>query len=199
MTNERYARADPSVTGQVLKIVALQPDAVMTGGAGTPGRAAATWRSPSAATRAASTARTALINPDFVRVGGAAGRRRAGADRPGDRRRAAARRLPDARRSRWTSAPPTRRSTARRPPTRFSAYSFDAWLVFARRRQARDGHRAKPGTPEFRVALRDAIFSTKEVVGTHGVYNFKPGDRYGVDERARVIVGSTTASGSYEP
>ena len=47
---------------------------------------------------------------------------------------------------------------------------------------------AEPGTPEFRVALRDAIFSTKEVVGTHGVYTFKPGDLYGVDERARVIV-----------
>jgi branched-chain amino acid transport system substrate-binding protein len=38
------------------------------------------------------------------------------------------------------------------------------------------------------VALRDAIFSTKEVVGTHGVYTFKPGSLYGVDERARVIV-----------
>ena len=34
----------------------------------------------------------------------------------------------------------------------------------------------------------DAIFSTKEVVGTHGVYTFKPGSLYGVDERARVIV-----------
>jgi branched-chain amino acid transport system substrate-binding protein len=30
--------------------------------------------------------------------------------------------------------------------------------------------------------------STKEVVGVHGVYNFKPGQVYGVDERARVIV-----------
>ena len=38
------------------------------------------------------------------------------------------------------------------------------------------------------LALRDAIVSTKEVVGTHGVYNFKPGNLYGVDERARVIV-----------
>jgi branched-chain amino acid transport system substrate-binding protein len=37
VANERYARPDPSVTGQVLKIVALRPDAVMTGGAGTPG------------------------------------------------------------------------------------------------------------------------------------------------------------------
>ena len=48
--------------------------------------------------------------------------------------------------------------------------------------------KAEPGTPEFRVALRDAIFSTKEVVGVHGVYSFKPGNLYGVDERARVIV-----------
>src|SRR4029079_12573453 len=37
VTNERYARADASVTGQVLKIIAARPDAVMTGGAGTPG------------------------------------------------------------------------------------------------------------------------------------------------------------------
>jgi branched-chain amino acid transport system substrate-binding protein len=37
VTNERYARADASVTGQVLKIVAARPDAVMTGGSGTPG------------------------------------------------------------------------------------------------------------------------------------------------------------------
>ena len=48
--------------------------------------------------------------------------------------------------------------------------------------------KGEPGTPEFRLALRDAIASTKEVVGTHGVYNFKPGNLYGVDERARVIV-----------
>ena len=48
--------------------------------------------------------------------------------------------------------------------------------------------KGEPGTPAFRVALRDAIVSTKEVVGTHGVYNFKAGNLYGVDERARVIV-----------
>jgi Trk K+ transport system NAD-binding subunit len=37
-------------------------------------------------------------------------------------------------------------------------------------------------------SMRDAIFSSKEVVGTHGVYNFKQGDLYGGDQRARVIV-----------
>ena len=67
----------------------------------------------------------------------------------------------------------------------YSAYSFDGWLVFA---NAAARAKGEPGTPEFRQSLRDAIASTKEVVGTHGVYNFKPGDLYGVDERARVIV-----------
>jgi branched-chain amino acid transport system substrate-binding protein len=36
--------------------------------------------------------------------------------------------------------------------------------------------------------LRDAVVSTKELVGTHGVYNFKPGSTAGADERARVVV-----------
>jgi branched-chain amino acid transport system substrate-binding protein len=69
----------------------------------------------------------------------------------------------------------------------FSAYSFDGYLVFADA-AARALPKGEPGTPAFRTALRDAIMTTKEVVGTHGVYNFKPGDLYGVDERARVIV-----------
>jgi len=71
----------------------------------------------------------------------------------------------------------------------FSAYSFDGWLVFADASgRVLQGGKTEPGTAEFRVALRDAIMSTKEVVGTHGVYNFKPGNLYGVDQRARVIV-----------
>ena len=37
------------------------------------------------------------------------------------------------------------------------------------------------------MCIRDSV-TTKEVVGTHGVYNFKVGDLYGVDKRARVLV-----------
>src|SRR6202007_442077 len=71
VTNERYARADTSVAGQVLKIVAAQPDAVVTGGSGTPGAlpyialAERGYKGGLYGTHA-------LINPDFVRVGGAA-------------------------------------------------------------------------------------------------------------------------------
>jgi len=47
---------------------------------------------------------------------------------------------------------------------------------------------AKPGTPAFRDALRDAIEAGKDVKGTHAVYNMSATDHYGVDKRARVLV-----------
>jgi len=37
VTNERYGRQDTSVTGQVLKVMAANPDAVVVGGSGSPG------------------------------------------------------------------------------------------------------------------------------------------------------------------
>ncbi len=181
--NERYARADASVTGQVLKLVAMRPDAVMTGGAGTPGALpflALTERG----FKGPMYGQHGLINPDFVRVVGASGQ---GALMPTGPV-IVAEQLPD--------NYPTKKiamdfraafQKVNNAPTSdaFSAYSFDGWLVFT---DAAARAKGEPGTPEFRLSLRDAIASTREVVGTHGVYNFKPGNLYGVDERARVIV-----------
>jgi branched-chain amino acid transport system substrate-binding protein len=185
VSNERYARADASVTGQVLKIVALRPDAVMTGGAGTPG-ALPFLALQERGFKGGGYGQHGLINPDFVRVVGAAGQNALMPTGPV----IVAEQLPD-------SYPTKKIATDFRAvfqkvnnaPTSdaFSAYSFDGWLVFVDA-ASRAMKKAEPGTPEFRVALRDAIFSTKEVVGTHGVYTFKPGSLYGVDERARVIV-----------
>ena len=183
--NERYARADASVTGQVLKLLALKPEAVMTGGAGTPG-ALPFLALQERGFKGGVYGQHGLINPDFVRVVGSAGQgalmptgpiivaEQLPADHPSKKIgldfRAAFQKA--------NNAPTT---------DAFSAYSFDGWLVFADA-ASRAMAKAEPGTPEFRVALRDAIFSTKEVVGVHGVYSFKPGNLYGVDERARVIV-----------
>ncbi len=185
VSNERYARADASVTGQVLKIVALRPDAVMTGGAGTPG-ALPFLALAERGFKGGVYGQHGLINPDFIRVAGAAG---SGALMPTGPV-IVAEQLP--------AEYPTKKMALdfkavfqkvnNAPSTdAFSAYSFDSWLVFADAASRAMG-KAEPGTPEFRVALRDAIMSTKEVVGTHGVYNFKPGSLYGVDTRARVIV-----------
>jgi branched-chain amino acid transport system substrate-binding protein len=185
VTNERYARADASVTGQALKIIAAHPDAVMTGGAGTPG-ALPYLALSERGFKGPVYGQHGLINADFVRVGGAAAN---GTQLPTGPV-IVAEQLP--------ADYPTRKvaldfrtvfQKVNNAPTTdaFSAYSFDGYLVFADA-AARALPKAEPGTPAFRVALRDAIMSTREVVGTHGVYNFKPGQVYGVDERARVIV-----------
>jgi len=158
---------------------------VMTGGAGTPGALpflALTERG----FKGGVYGQHGLINPDFIRVAGAAGQ---GALMPTGPV-IVAEQLPNdyptkkialdfrAAFQKVNGAPTT---------DAFSAYSFDGWLVFVDA-ATRAVAKAEPGTPEFRVALRDAIATTKEVVGTHGVYNFKVGNLYGVDNRARVIV-----------
>src|SRR5690606_21718037 len=70
VSNERYARADASVTGQILKIMAQRPDVVMTGGAGTPG-ALPFLALQERGYKGQIYGQHGLINPDFVRVAGA--------------------------------------------------------------------------------------------------------------------------------
>ena len=186
LTNERYARADTSVTAQALHIVSAAPDAVMTGGSGTPGAL------PFIALRERGYTKEiygtpAIINPDFIRVGGPAVEGVIASTGPV----VVADQLPD--------SYPTKKialeyqaayQKANNEPARgaFGPYAFDGWLVLLDSAKRALATGAKPGTPEFRTALRDAMVTAKDVVGTHGVYNFKPGESFGVDKRALVLV-----------
>ena len=81
----------------------------------------------------------------------------------------------------------------------FSAYAFDAWLIMmdaAKRAIAAGG---QPGTPEFREQLNTAIFTTKELAGTEGMYNFTPESSYGSDERSLVVVRLQNGVWTYSP
>lgn len=185
--NERYARSDSSVTGQVLKLVAMKPDAIMTGGAGTPG-ALPFLALADRGYKGKVYGQHGLINPDFVRVVGAAG---VGAQMPTGPVIVAEQLPADSptRKVSMTYREVYQKTNGVAPTDAYSSYSFDGWLVFLdAAKRALDKSKTEPGTPQFRQALRDAIFESKEVVGTHGVYNFKPGNLYGVDQRARVIV-----------
>ena len=46
----------------------------------------------------------------------------------------------------------------------------------------------EPGTPNFRVALRDAIVNTKALAGANGTYNFRPGQAYGLEQPSVVVI-----------
>jgi branched-chain amino acid transport system substrate-binding protein len=185
LTNERYARADTSVTGQTLKIIATRPDAVVTGGSGTPG-ALPYLALAERGYKGGLYGTHALINPDFVRVGGSAVEGVIAPTGPV----IVAEQLPDGNPTKKVSlAFREAYQKANNSPTTdgFSAYSFDAWLVLLDVAK-RALQKTQPGTEEFRTAFRDAMATTNEIVGTHGVYNFKPGGFFGVDERARVLV-----------
>lgn len=183
VANERYARADASVTGQILKITALRPDAVFAGNSGTPGAlpylalAERGYKGQLYGTHG-------LINADFVRVGGASidglqvpsGPVLVADQLPADNPiRAVSMNFRNA----------YQKANGAMPNDAFSSYTYDSYLLLG---DAAKRTKGEPGTPAYRTALRDAIMSTKELVGTHGVYNFKADDRYGSDKRGVVMV-----------
>ena len=185
VSNERYARSDSSVAGQVLKIVATRPDAVFAGNSGTPGAlpyialAERGYKGQLYGTHG-------LINADFVRVGGASIE---GLQVPSGPVLVADQ-LPDSNPIKKVSMAfrsAYQKANGSAPNDAFSSYTYDAYLLLA---DAASRTKGEPGTPAYRSALRDAIVSTKELAGTHGIYNFKPDNRYGSDQRAVVIVRS---------
>ena len=195
-TNERYARTDASVTAQVLKVLAARPDAVLDGGSGTQG-ALPLLGLAERGFKGNTYGTVALINPDFVHVGGKAAEGIQVSAGPV----IVAEQLPDdhfAKKLALDFRAVYQKTNGVPTTDGFSAYSFDAWLIFTSAAE-RAIKTAKPGTPEFRTALRDAILSTKELPGVHAVYNFKPGAVTGVDERSLVVVRLTNGEWKYTP
>lgn len=78
----------------------------------------------------------------------------------------------------------------------FGANTFDAGLLL-QKAIPEALKKGKPGSPEFRAALRDALEQSKEVVGAQGVFNMTAQDHNGMDERARVMM--TVRNGKWVP
>jgi branched-chain amino acid transport system substrate-binding protein len=69
----------------------------------------------------------------------------------------------------------------------FGAHAWDAMLLLSHAVPAAL-QKAKPGTAEFRSALRDALEATKDLTISHGVMNMTPDNHNGLDARSRVMV-----------
>ena len=185
VANERYARADTSVTGQVLKVLAANPDAVVVGGSGT-GGALPHIGLVERGYKKQIYHNHGTVNREFIKVGGRAvegaiaptGPLIVAEDLPTDNpvKKVA---LDFVTRYEKTFGAGTRNG--------FAGYSYDGFLLLDAA-VPNAAKKAKPGTPEFRQALRDALENVKNVVGTHGVYNMTPTNHNGLDQRARVLV-----------
>ena len=47
--------------------------------------------------------------------------------------------------------------------------------------------------------MRDALETTKELHGAHGIFNMSPTDHLGLDQRARVMVKIENGAWKYQP
>jgi branched-chain amino acid transport system substrate-binding protein len=191
---ERFARPDTSVAGQVLKLVAANPDAILVGASGT----------------AAALPQTALrergykgliyqthgaASMDFIRIAGPAAEGVIMASGPVMNPEG----QPD---SALTKKPGLALNTAYEakygPNSRsqFAGHSYDAFEVL-KRVIPTALKTAKPGTPEFREAIRQAFISEREIAASQGVYNWTEKDRNGLDDRSRILL--TVKNGKYVP
>ena len=185
VAEEKYNRNDTSVTGQVLKIVATNPDAVLIGAAGTPG--ATPQKELVARNYKGKIYQThGIANPDFLRVVGKDGNGTVLPLGP----MLVYEQLPDSNPLKKVAADYITRYEAKfgkDSRSTFGGHAWDSYLLLARA-IPEALKKAKPGTKEFRAALRDALENTKELVATHGVYTMTATEHNGLDNRARTMI-----------
>jgi branched-chain amino acid transport system substrate-binding protein len=184
VAEERYGRADTSVAGQALKLVAAKPDAILVAASG------AGAALPQIALRERGFKGTiyqthGAVSKIFIKLAGKAAE---GAILPSGPLVVA------------PLLPPSPQTAAALEHfkayegkygagsiTQFSGHAFDVGQILKRVVPVALKS-AKPGTQAFRAALLKAIESEKEIAASHGVYNFTPTDHTGLDERGRVLL-----------
>ena len=190
---ERYQRNDTSVAGQALKLIAAKPDAILIAGSGTPAVLPQStliergYKGKFYQTHG-------IANRDFLRVGG---KNVEGTLFPVGPM-LLAEQLPDSHPSKKVSLEYIKlyegahgvnsRST-------FGGHGWDAYLLLSRA-VPEALKKAKPGTVEFRVALRDALENVNELPAVHGVFNMSAKDHNGFDGRAAIM--ATVENGDWK-
>jgi branched-chain amino acid transport system substrate-binding protein len=185
LADERYARTDTSVEAQVLKLMTTHPQAVMMGNSATPAAL------PVIALRhrgfkGGIYGNHGIVSPAFIRVGGAAVEGVIADTSP----LVVYTQLPDGNPIKPIATGFMDQFTKKFGPQSvnpFAGYSYDAMLLLknAIPTALKSG---QPGTDAFRVALRDALEKTHDLVGVSGVYDMSPTNHNGQDSRAAVLV-----------
>lgn len=184
VATERYNRGDSSIVAQVLKLQMQKPDAVIVAASGTPGALPTLtlrergykgkiYLNASVATKefmitAGSSADGALLS---VGVG------------------LVAEEVPDSNPLKQLNLEFKKAYEDKFGQGSFNIFAmqgYDAFRILQKAVPEAAKH-AKPGTPEYRAALRDAIESIRDLYGNTGIYSFSAQDHSGLDTRAVVI------------
>ena len=184
VASERYARNDTSVTGQVLKMMAAHPDAILVAGSATPAvLPQKTLVERGYKGRIYQTHGIGTL--DFLKVGGKDVEGTLFPTGPA----VVARQLPASNPVRKVALQFTDRYEAAYGAGSVTQFAADAWGAYMLIANAvpQALKTAQPGTRQFRVALRDALENTRNLTVPQGVINMNPQDHVGLDQRARVM------------
>lgn len=195
-STERFARSDTSVTAQALKLVTANPDAVLVvasgSGAAMPqlalverGYKGKIYQTHAAATR------------DLMRVGGKSVEGALVSAGP----IIVAEDLPDSNPSKQLAskfAQAYEKTFGPGSRTTLAGHTYDIYLLLEQVLPVAL-KKAKPGTAEFRAALKAAIEDNKPVVVTNGVLDYTESDHWGFQPDAGVVVRVTNGEWKVEP
>ena len=182
---ERFARSDTSVTPQALKLVSANPDAMLVvasgSGAAMPHKAVIErgFKGKVYQTHAAAT-------PDLVRIGGKDVEGSYVVSGPA----VVAEQLPDNHPSKAVAVDFVTKYEAaygKGSRNQFAGHAYDAKVVLEKILPVAL-KKAKPGTAEFRAALRDAVEGMGRTIFSHGVMNWTPTDHNGYTMETGVML-----------
>ena len=182
---ERYGATDTSFVSQALKLLSTKPDAVLIVAAGTPAAM------PQIELKSRGFAGTvfqtqAVANADFLRVGGTSVYGTLMPVSP----LLVAEQLPANNPIRQVAMSHVEKYEGKYGAGSRSLFGGTAWDVYLLIEHALPAalKEAKPGTAQFRLALRDALEKTRNLTLTEGVYSMSASDHNGADQRSQVMV-----------
>jgi branched-chain amino acid transport system substrate-binding protein len=193
---ERFARPDTSVTGQALKLVSANPDAILIvasgSGAAMPhkgvierGYKGKIYQTHAAATR------------DLMRIGGKDVEGAYVVSGPA----LVPEQLPDSHPSKKVAldfVSKYEKAYGAGSRNQFAGHAYDAIIVLDKVIPVAKA-KAKPGTPEFRAALRDAIESMGRTVLCHGVLTYGKDNHWGFTVETPVMLKVVNGDWKIEP
>lgn len=186
VATERFARTDTSVTGQALKLVAANPDAILIvasgSGAAMPHKGLVERGYPKGKIYQTHGA----ASNDLIRVGGADVEGSFVVSGPAT----VADRLPASNASKAIGMEyltEYEKAYGKGTANQFGAHAFDVVLVL-QKAVPLALKKGQPGTREFRVALKDAIETMGRTPVSQGVLNYTPTDHFGFTPETGVLL-----------
>lgn len=182
---ERFARSDTSVTAQALKLVAANPDAMLIVASGS-GAAMPHMAVVERGYKGKIYQTHAAASRDLMRVGGKAVEGAYVVSGPA----VIAEQLPDSHPSKKVAisfVQQYEKAYGVGSRNQFAGHAYDAMLVMEKI-VPMALKKAKPGTKEFRAALRDAMETMGRTVVSHGVLNWTKDDHWGYTPETGVML-----------